>query len=93
MEGVQMRGLVKCIAYVKKGKVLIIKESEMGILTLITTYENENNIRSICEIIYGIMIINFACNIRQFMYICPIYIFIYIEADIMEALQMKSSYG
>lgn len=93
MEGVQMRDLVKGIAYVKKGKVLIIKESEMGILTFITTYENENNIRSTCEIIYGIMIINFACNIRQFMYICHIYIFIYIEADIMEALQMKSSYG
>lgn len=63
----------------QKGKeVLIIKESEMGILTLITTYENENNIRSICEIIYGIMIINFACNIRQFMYICHIYIYIHI---------------
>lgn len=73
-----MRDLVKCIAYVKKGKVLIIKESEMGILTLITTYENENNIRSICEIINGIMIINFACNIRQFMYICHIYIYIHI---------------
>lgn len=34
--------LVKFIAYVRKGKVLIVKESEMGILTLITTYENEN---------------------------------------------------
>lgn len=40
----------------------------------------------------GLMRINFACNIRQFMYICHIYI--YIEANItMEALQMKSSYG
>lgn len=59
-----MRDLVKCIVYVKKGKVLIIKEFEMGILILIIIYENENNIRLICEIIYGIMIINFVCNIR-----------------------------
>lgn len=73
-----MRDLVKCIAYVKKGKVLIIKESEMGILTLITTYENENNIRSICEIIDGIMIINFACNISQFMYILLYILYSYI---------------
>lgn len=73
-----MRDLVKCIAYVKKGKVLIIKESEMGILTLKTTYENENNLRSICEIIYGIMIINFACNIRQFMYILLYILYSYI---------------
>lgn len=58
-----MRDLVKCIVYVKKGKVLIIKEFEMGILILIIIYENENNIRLICEIIYGIMIINFVCNI------------------------------
>lgn len=59
-----MRDLVKCIVYVKKGKVLIIKEFEMGILILIIIYENENNKRLICEIIYGIMIINFVCNIR-----------------------------
>lgn len=59
-----MRDLVKGIVYVKKGKVLIIKEFEMGILILIIIYENENNIRLICEIINGIMIINFVCNIR-----------------------------